>query len=590
MTKTLSSGTKTAGKTHILLGNRPITLAAITLIILSIYMNSLDVPFIFDDHTYIKGNPAVCDARKIFSPSELDALQVEADVANNVRTRPLSYLSFGINHALHGFNVQGYHVVNIALHAGNAVLLYLLLVALSRQLTGGLSDPAANRSVLTFGDAAAFFSTLLFAVHPVQTNVVTYITQRMASLATLCYLLASVLYTVWRSRDSRGWKLYAGALAASVAGMFSKEICFTLPLMLVCIELLFFRERLPVRLRILAPFMATMAIIPIRVMEIAISSTDSFSAALAKAVNLVNSGATSWYGYFVTQLRVLVTYLRILVIPYDLHLDRDFPRYTSLREPEVLSSGLFLLGLLAGASYLIWRSRTLDELPRLCMRMTGFGIIWFFTALSVESGLIPINDVIFEYRLYLPSIGYFCAAIYGVGGLVVAWKGSTSALRRMVLIGMAALVVTIFAVTTVARNRIWQDDELFWRDAIAKSPDKYGNYLSLANVLRDHAKIGEAMAVLSGQAERRPGLAHPVYEMGLLCLETQRPEQAIDHFFEALAKAPNRPEIYRGLILAFLDLGNHEGASALYWRAREMFPGFRPIYELDAFVGGDRKG
>lgn len=149
---------------------------------------------------------------------------------------------------------------------------------------------------------------------------------------------------------------------------------------------------------------------------------------------------------------------------------------------------------------------------------------------------------------------------------------------------MASLIVAILAITTVARNRTWQDDEIFWRDAIAKSPDKYGNYLSLAHVLRDHAKIGEAMAVLNGQAERRPGLAHPVYEMGLLCLETQRPEQAIDHFFEALAKAPNRPEIYRGLILAFLDVGNREGASVLYRRAREMFPGNRQLEALEESI------
>lgn len=258
MTKTSSPRNESVGRLHLLMGKRSIAIAAITFVILSIYMNSLDVPFIFDDYTYIKNNPAVCDVRKIFSPSELNAMNVYADVANNVRTRPLSYLSFGINYALHGFNVQGYHVVNIALHTGNAILLYLLLAALSRQLAGGLrNDSAANRSVSAFGDAAAFFSALLFAVHPIQTNVVTYLTQRMASLATLCYLLATCLYTAWRKKAGRGRVLYAGALIASAAGMFSKEICFTLPLMLVCIELLFFRERLSVRLRILGPFLAT---------------------------------------------------------------------------------------------------------------------------------------------------------------------------------------------------------------------------------------------------------------------------------------------------------------------------------------------
>ena len=565
-------------------GNRHFVTAFLAVVVFSVYFNSLNVPFIFDDYTYIQDNPAVRDMRNILSPARIDITNVDADVVNNVTTRPLSYLSFGINYTLHGFSVTGYHVVNIGLHIANAILLYLLLSALAGQLIDNqYSYPAERRRMACLANTSAFVATLLFAVHPVQTNVVTYITQRMASLATFWYLLATFLYVVWRRGRNRGWLPYAGALAATVAGMYSKEICFTLPLMLTFIEMMFFSDRLKARLSILSPFLITMAVIPIRITGMTIQSSGSLSDALVDSVNLMNTeGGTSSYQYFVTQLRVIVTYLRILFVPYDLHLDRQFPRYDSIGQPEVFLSGLFLLMLALGALYLIRRSRNLHGRTCLCMRMTAFGIIWFFVTLSVESSVIPINSVIFEYRLYLPSIGFFCAVVYGLGGLISGRSNVASPWTARATGGLTSFIVVILAVATVARNRTWQDDELFWRDAIAKSPNRYGNYVSLAHVLRDRGRVTEALGVLKEQAQRNPQLVHPVYEMGMLCLDTGNPEQAIEHLFTALANKPDQPEIYRGLVMALLYVGNQEGAATLYRRARAMFPNIRPIVEMEA--------
>lgn len=582
---TTASRSKLLALATLLPGNRHFVIAVLTVAVCSIYVNSLNVPFIFDDHTYIADNPAVKDLRKVLSPAALEVDDIDVDVANNVRTRPLSYLSFGINYALHGFDVRGYHVLNIALHVGNSVLLYLLLSALTRQMLGVRnSDDEDGQRGVSIGHALAFASALLFAVHPVQTNVVTYLTQRMASIATFWYLLSALLFVVWRKRCNRGWLLYAGALAASAAGMFSKEICFTLPVMLVIIEMLFFRASPGARLGMLTPFLATMAIIPIQIARIVAPSAETLPSVLVNSVNLANPGGTiSPYHYFVTQLRVIVTYLRILVFPHDLHLDRYFPQYSSFGQPEVFWSGILLLLLALGAVYLIRRSREHRGTTFLCMRMVAFGIIWFFLALSVESSFIPINSAIFEYRLYLPSIGFFCAVSYGFGGLLVAQRNLISHRNVLTFSSLAVTVIAIFATITLARNRTWQDAEFFWRDAITKSP-KYGNYVSLAHVLRDKGKVGEAMDVLREQAERNPELVHPIYEMGLLCLDTGDPEQAIEYLFRALARRPDRPEIYRELSIALLTAGNLNGAVTLYRRARMMFPDIRAVRELDAHL------
>ena len=115
--------------------------------------------------------------------------------------------------------------------------------------------------------------------------------------------------------------------------------------------------------------------------------------------------------YFLTEFSVIVVYLRLLVLPIDQNLDYDYPVYHSLLEPKVFVSFLFLSAIISLAFYLLFVSERSTR--RNLFKLTGFGLLWFFLTLSIESSIIPIEDVILEHRLYLPSIGFLMSGSTG---------------------------------------------------------------------------------------------------------------------------------------------------------------------------------
>ena len=233
-------------------------LAVIALAGLLAYANAFNGEFVFDDDTEIVTQPLIRDLDNFIG--SLDAYRVYPN-------RVLVYFTFALNYAVGGLDPTGYHAVNILVHVGTALLVYAL-VLLSFQ------TPYLRRSALApWGSTVALVAALIFVTHPIQTQAVTYVVQRLTSLATFFSVLAVVIYARWRlardaghARGIGGALLYAAILASALAAMRSKEIALTLPILIAVYEVAFFDGPWRRRLAWLLPILATMAVIPIRLL------------------------------------------------------------------------------------------------------------------------------------------------------------------------------------------------------------------------------------------------------------------------------------------------------------------------------------
>jgi tetratricopeptide (TPR) repeat protein len=439
-----------------------------------VYCNTFDAPFVFDDEAYILNNPVVTGSGFITDPSRAEDLLLHENVRSTLRSRYLGYLSFAMNHKLHGLDVTGYHAVNLAVHLLNATLLYFLVLLTFR--TPCLKDSELTRH----SGSVALFSALLFVSHPLQTEAVTYITQRFASLAAFFYLLSLVSYIKSRfsNINSRRLLFYALSLLSALAAMKTKEISFTLPVVLALYEVFFFRGAFLKRVLLLLPLSLTMLTIPLSIMDMERPLGEAFLDA-TKTELITTRGE-----YLLTQFRVVLTYVRLLLLPIGQNLDYDYPVFDSFLDPQVFFSIVFLLSAMGLAVFLHHRSRTSDP----GLRLISFGILWFFIGLSVESGLIPLADVIFEHRTYLPSAGFLISV--SASAFYVVRKSS----GMRVLLSAAFVLITIaLAVAAYQRNLAWGSERALWGDTVSKSPGKARPHNNLGNAYMSEGLVEQAV-------------------------------------------------------------------------------------------------
>ena len=347
------------------------------------YSNTFSVPFQFDDLSNIPQNPNI--HIKSFSWDHLEQL-VKNTYKGSIRI--FSYFTLALNFYFGGFNVFGYHLVNLMIHIASGIFLYWFLI-----LTFNLPFLKERYGPISY--KVALFTSLIFIVHPIQTQSVTYVVQRMASMAGMFYLLSMVLYLKGRLSTGTARFCYFGGTALSyLLGIFSKENVAILPLFVALYEFYFFQnlDLSPRGKKVVFRLVAALLILG--------------------ATGLILWGQR-YYGDIVegykireftleeralTQFRVVLYYLTLLIYPHPsrLNLDYDFPiSKTILDPPMTLISILIIAGLIG---YSIW---TAKKRP-----VVSFCILWYFGNLVIESSIFPL-EMVYEHRLYLPSVGPF---------------------------------------------------------------------------------------------------------------------------------------------------------------------------------------
>jgi len=488
------------------------------------YANSFSVPFQFDDIVVLVREPAITG--------------FQLDPASR---RFLGDLSFALSWSAFGERVAGHHVVNLAIHLANALLVWRLASLLWR-------TPALARSRLApRADRIALLAALLFVSHPLQTQAVTYIVQRYASLAALFFLSSVCAYLAFRlapeGRRARGW--YLAFLGSAAAACWTKENALVLPIAVAAVEWLFFEAPLRRRAILLSPFLAA------AVAFLLLALVTGLDLARLDALTRLESPLART-DYLLTQFRVVASYLRLLALPVGQNLDHDVAISTSLAEPAVLLSLALHLALLGGAAFAATRRAPHDP----AWRLAGFGVIWFYAALLVESSIIPIADVMYEHRVYLPSAGLFLLAATGLTALPSlasprAWRGATLAL------------VGVLVALTLSRNRVWRDDLSLWSDAAEKSPNKARavNNLGVAHFVRND--YGLAAALFERALRADPSYSKAWFNLGTARHRLGDCEGAIAPYEAFLAAAPDYPETYANLADCYFRTWRPEKAAAM---------------------------
>ncbi|OGP59969.1 MAG: hypothetical protein A2V67_01335, partial [Deltaproteobacteria bacterium RBG_13_61_14] len=555
-------------------------LAGVLLLTVAAYAPVLSAPFAFDDFTNITDNP--------FLPREhLDLGPFLSSLPRQPNPfRPLAYLSFALNFVLFGPGPKSFHLVNLAIHLFSCVTLYFLLSLLFRSPGARPKASAAcgERSRTTY-QGFALATTALWALHPVQTEAVSYVVQRMTSLAGLFCLLALLSYVYARTSISPRRRLaaLAGLILFGISACATKETSFTLPVFLLALEYFFFSQvGLPPSRRWLIGLAFLLLL-----------------ATLAAAL-LLGPSTLRWisqgyalrdftlYERLLTEARVVFYYLFLAAwpIPQLLRLQYDFPVSHSLLQP--VSTLFAALGLIAlAAAFLIGlRKRSL----------WAFGILWFFGQLAIESSFIPL-ELCFEHRLYLSVLAPVAALVF----LVLAPGRFRKA--RLVLVGMAALLL---GADTYARNRVWTDSRALWRDAVKKSPGSARAWSNLGRVdrgqgnrdaglhaylqaLRLDPRYTHAYLNLSGiysslgdnrqarwAAERavalEPGNWRALLAMGEVENEAGHPEEALAWYQRAQAQSPDDALVLEKLGGQLLELGDADAAREVFRRLKSLYP------------------
>jgi tetratricopeptide (TPR) repeat protein len=516
----------------------------LSLLAVAAYVNSFSGPFHFDDKDYIVESPLIKQLDNFLNPSLF-----------LYGSRTVGFLTFSLNYRFGGLSVFGFHLVNLLIHLINGGLVYLLVCLLfqtPRITTGYPSAPSASPAAPPSAPWLALTTAALFLVHPVQTQAVTYITQRFTSLAALFSLLTVICYLQWRlsaPADRRRWIWYGGALLATILAMKTKENTFTLPFMLLLVEVVFFG--LPTRRGWLGllPFFFILPIIPLA----------GFARGSEAGLTRGTLDISRW-NYLLTQFRVIVTYLRLLVLPINQNLDYDYPIFHSLFQPPVFLSFLGLLGLGGWALWLLLRKPA----PSTTARLMAFGVLWFFLTLSIESSVIPIRDVINEYRLYLPSVGLFLAASALLFG--------APARRRVGAAVAVGLVVIVLSIATYERNQVWQSERSLWQDVIRKSPNKARGYYSLGVAYKEQGKWSEAMTNYKKALTLDPTDSRIHYDLANADKALGRISESINEYHAAITLDPKFAEAHNNLGIVFEEQGDLDGAIREYQTAIKYKP------------------
>jgi len=369
-----------------------ITLCLITGLVLIAYSNTFTSSFHFDDHPSIVDNPTI---KRVTGDNLASIL---------MGNRPVVYLSLMLNYSLGGLNVTGYHIFNIAVHIANSMFVFLLML-------WTLNLPALEAAYRAKAGRMALFGALLFAVHPIQTESVTYIITRTELLATFFYLATFLLFFKGATRNNFLYYVGAGVTAFLAAG--SKEWAVTLPALLAIYDFLFLARG---DMKAVAARWKAYALVLLSWLMIYHLLHTTFESAGQNAsigFNVSTTSGITTKTYFLTSLNVLWTYLRLLVLPIKQNLDYDYPIAKTLFEfPTILS----FIGHLAVLIAAVWLYRRKGWL------LIPFGVAWFYIGISPVQSIVPIIDIIFEHRAYMPSIGFFIIFVTAWEGLFDWWE------------------------------------------------------------------------------------------------------------------------------------------------------------------------
>ena len=485
----------------------------------AVFWNGLAGVFVLDDH--------------ILSQPLSFALTAwpmgEAVTSSGIAGRPVLSISFALNRILIGSAPWHFRIVNIAIHAAAGLLLFGLVrralqhCGMRNVRCGTLEAESRNQSAIQnpqLGIGIAFAASLLWLVHPLQTQSVTYIIQRAESLSGFFLLLT--LYAAVRRFDGGGSAWAILAVAACILGMGVKQTMFAAPALVLLYDYTFVSDSLRSALRLRPGLYAGLAFgwVLLGVLIVVWQSNDSFP----------ELGARNPWPYALSQPGVILYYLWLSFWPDVVVADYAWPYAHTAWQivPPLLAVGSLACLTLWG----IWRRSWL-----------GFLGAWFFLILAPSSSFAALEQVIQCHRMYLPLAAVSVLAVAGVSttlARIVPLAGGGARLTRVAGVFMLAFAATALAWGTIRRNMIYGDELAFWQENVSKQPASRFAHSALGSEFMIRKQMAEADAcfrkALAVKDSPMPVEAH--YRLGLILLGSRRFDEALTQFQAAHALRP----------------------------------------------------
>lgn len=476
------------------------------------YANSLQAPFVFDDHGSIVENRFI---RQLWPLSGALSAPVQSAVAG----RPLVSLSLALNHALAGgVHPAGFRVWNLAIHLLATLTLFGLV---RRTLTAAVRPFCSGETAIWL----AWVSAAIWLLHPLNSEVVDYVTQRTESTMGLFYLLT--LYAAARAMasDRHPWRWWTATIAACGLGMASKESMVTAPFMVLLFDLVFWSGGLRRALRARWPMYAGLAATWTILAALNLGGPRSHSAGFSSGVSL--------WTYLSNQPAMVLQYLKLAVWPQGLILDYGVPHMLPLS--QVLWPAAVVVSLLI-AILAAWR------------RWPGAAFlgIWFFATLAPSSSFVPIaTEVGAERRMYLPLAAIVVGAAVLMERLLRERLAARTQVRRTVMVGIVIAICGALSAMTAGRNREYHSSTGIWQTVLDRQPHGRAHY-NLALELREQGHRNEAVRHYLLALTDEPA-AH--YAVGFELAADGRYQEAIAHYREFIRLLPDDLNVVKAYTL-----------------------------------------
>jgi len=504
------------------------------------YANSFGTPFVFDDEPNILENARI---RSLWPLSRA----MSAPERSGLSGRPILSLSLALNYALSGYKVWGYHAVNLAIHILAALTLYGIVrrTLLCERLRERFGDYAA---VLAWAAAA------IWLTHPVQTESVTYIIQRAESLMGLFYLLT--LYFAMRAMQSYKplLRLIASMFCCGL-GMGTKEVMVTAPVMVLLYDRMFaagtFISALRRRWFLYAGLAGTWGILAGLMWACSHSKTVGFSVGISPL------------DYAMNQCVVILHYIRLSVWPAGLCLDYSWPVVRDFGRLLPFAAVILVLGIL-----IIW--------GLIRNQAWSYPAAWFFVILSPTSSFVPIVDLAFEHRVYLPLAGLIVLVV--LAGHILSRQGWLTPLERRPARGaglvLVAIAIVVLGLLTLQRNKDYHSGMTIWQKTLDIVPDNARAHYNLGLVIQKQGRLDEAISRYRQAIKLKPDHVQAYNNLGLALSSQGRFDEAAGQFNRALQLSPDFSDAYYNLAIALKSQGKLDDAITNYRLAIQFNPDY----------------
>lgn len=532
------------------------------------YLNSLLNPFIWDDVYLVSANLHIRNLSYI--PRLFFENVYHQDMIGKFY-RPVLMSSFSLDCHLWGPDPFGYHITNILIHLGNALLVYGLIRLIFRR------------------ELLAFLTAMLFVLHPVQTEAVTYISGRADPLATFFCLLSLCFFIAYVDFEGYRRRLYFGvSVLFFLFGLFSKESAAILPLILILYEACFRRGELKSkRSAKYAAFFAILLIYGIIRHFVLLDVKDALMA--GRFLPLLNR--------FYLVPPIILTYIRLLLFPAGLHMERSdflFDRPNYFFDHRVILA----LSLLVIVTAIVWSARKRRK-------EVFFGFGWFVLSLASFLNIIPINAFIAEHWLYLPSVGFFLL----ISSLIIGLFRFDSI--RLCIVSLIIVILGMLGALTVRQNYVWRNPVAFYkytlkfspkstrlrinlgteyfnlglykdaerelREALAAEPEGiyvFSDYINLGSSLYWQGKKKEAFEVYDKAIKLNPASPLGYWYMANTFFLDGQVKKAIEFYRKTVELGPSNAYYWLTLGNAYMKEKSFPAAAEAYKKALSAYPSY----------------